>query len=251
MSGQHAVVTGGATGIGLAVATCLAKAGAQVTLMGRNFDRLNDAASLIPGAVAVAVDITDETSVESAFADAEAKSGRVSILVNNAGGAHTAPAHRTTLDDWNALLALNLTGTFMCCRMVLPGMKSAGNGRIINIASTAGLKGYGYTSAYVASKHGVVGLTRALATEYISNGITANAICPGFTNTELVERSVSTIVDKTGRSREDALSELVKHNPQKRLVEPSEVAGTALWLCDPESASITGQAIVVAGGEIM
>lgn len=247
----HAVVTGAGAGIGLAIARTLAAAGAQVTLMGRRREPLLAAAEKLPGSSFQTCDVTDEADVAKAFAAAEAAHGPVEYLVNNAGSAVTAPVAKTTLAQMRAMLDVNLIGPFLCARAVLPGMTTRGSGRIVTIASTSGLKGYAYTGAYCASKHGVIGLTRTLALELASTGVTANAVCPGFADTELVERSIDMITRKTGRSREDALAELVKHNPQKRLIAPAEVADAVLWLCGPGAASITGQSIVVAGGEIM
>lgn len=250
LTGQHAVITGGGTGIGEAVARTLNSAGARVTLMGRRLERLEQVASSLAGASAIAVDVTDEASVREAMAAARAIAP-VTILVNNAGGAETAPVSRTSLDLWQQMIAVNLTGTFLCTREALTDVAKAAHGRIINIASTSGLRGYAYTGAYAAAKHGVIGLTRTLALELAQTGATANAICPGFADTELLQRSLDNAVAKTGMDREAALAQFIRDNPQKRLIQPEEVAAAALWLCDPLSASVNGQSIAIAGGEVM
>ena len=244
---QHAIVTGGATGIGLAIAKRLASAGARVTIASRNIERVSAVAAELDGVTGARLDVADPASIAAAFDAA----GPVDILVNNAGVAYSAPFDRTTLEQWTDSIAVNLTGTFLCAQAALKSMRERGSGRIINIASTAGLKGYAYTSAYTASKHGVVGMTRSLALELASAGITVNSVCPGFTDTDIVADAAAKIQSKTGRSQEEALAELVKHNPQGRLISPAEVADAVLWLCQNSSRSITGQAIVVAGGEIM
>ena len=244
---QHAIVTGGATGIGLAIAKRLASAGARVTIASRNIERVSAVAAELDGVTGAHLDVAEPASIAAAFDAA----GPVDILVNNAGVAYSAPFDRTTLEQWTDSIAVNLTGTFLCAQAALKSMRERGSGRIINIASTAGLKGYAYTSAYTASKHGVVGMTRSLALELASTGITVNSVCPGFTDTDIVADAAANIQNKTGRSQEEALAELVKHNPQGRLISPAEVADAVLWLCQNSSRSITGQAIVVAGGEIM
>jgi NAD(P)-dependent dehydrogenase (short-subunit alcohol dehydrogenase family) len=176
----------------------------------------------------------------------------VTILVNNAGEARSAPFEKTDPGLWSRVLAVNLNGAYLVSRAALPDLKAHGAGaRLINIASTAGLIGYAYVAAYCAAKHGLIGLTRALALEFAKTGITVNAVCPGFTDTPIIERSIETIVAKTGRSREAALTEFTKSNPQGRLVKPQEVADTVLWLASPGAASINGQAIAVAGGEVL
>lgn len=248
---QHAAITGGGSGIGLAIAAKLAGAGAQVTLMSRNLDRLSSAAATIDGAKVVSVDVTDDDSVVAGFESAVRESGPVTILVNNAGGVETAPFGKITPEAWRRALDLNLTGAFRCTQAVLPAMQAGGAGRIINIASTAGLKGYAYTAAYVAAKHGLVGLTRALATELATNGITVNALCPGFTDTDIVSDAVAIVTARTGRSADDVLAEFAGFNPQGRLILPEEVADAAVWLASDGARSVTGQAIAIAGGEIM
>ncbi len=249
LEGRHAVVTGATRGIGRAIAETLARLGADVTLMGR--DRaLLDAGAAVLGGRAVICDVTDESSVEAAFATATDAAGAVEILVNNAGIGASAPFHRMDTEHWRGIIDTNLNGTFYCSRSVFPAMRETGWGRIVNVASTAGLKGYGYIAAYAASKHGVVGLTRALAIEAAARGVTVNAVCPGYTDTDIVAETVANIVSKTGRTADEARAELAHHNPQGRLVQPWEVAETVAWLCLPASAAITGQSIVVAGGEI-
>lgn len=245
---RHAIVTGGGSGIGAAIATALSEAGAKVSLIGRDAKKLQRVADSCGMHFEVA-DVTDREQVASAFAAAEKRHGQSTILVNNAGAAEAAPLAKMDDELWDRMIAVNLTGVFNCTRAVIAGMAEAGAGRIVNIASTAGLKGYAYVSAYCAAKHGVVGLTRALALEYARKGVTVNAVCPGYTNTEIVEASLAKIVAATGRTREQALAELIKVNPQQRLIEPEEVAETVLWICQQES--ITGQAIAIAGGEVM
>ena len=252
LRGRHAVVTGGGRGIGATIARALIEQGAAVTLMGRNAATLEDeAARLRPlGKVhCQAVDIADAESTTTAFAAAAQALGPVTLLINNAGQAVSAPIGKTDLALWNRMLAVNLTGSYLAIHAVLPGMLEQGWGRIVNIASTAALKGYPYVAAYCAAKHGVLGLTRALALELAKKPVTVNAVCPGYTETDIVRDSIANIRAKTGRSEAEALAELVKHNPQGRLVQPAEVANAVLWLCLPGSESITGQAISVAGGE--
>lgn len=251
LDGKHAVVTGGGTGIGAAVAERLVSLGARVTLMARNRDRLVEKAAALGTAQAVAVDITDAEAVKAAMVEAEKTFGPVDILVNNAGAATAVPFHKLSVEDWNQTLAVNLSGTFHCIRGVYDGMRARGHGRIINVASTAGLVGYAYVAAYVAAKHGVIGLTRALALELATKGVTVNAVCPGYTETEIVRTAIENIASKTGRSESEALAELTARNPQGKLVQPEEVASAVAWLALPEQGAMTGQAIAVAGGEVM
>ena len=246
--GKHAVITGGGSGIGLAVARVLVDKGAKATITGRNAERLEKAASELGASYQVA-DVTDRDAVRGAVAAAVEESGAVDILINNAGVAEVAPFARASDDHWDQTLAINLTGVYNCTKSVVEGMLQRGSGRIVNVASTAGQVGYAYVSAYCAAKHGVIGLTRALALEYARKGITVNAVCPGYTDTDIVQRSLDKIVETTGRTREEALAELVKSNPQGRLIRPDEVADAVVWLCRQES--MNGQAISVAGGEVM
>lgn len=254
LAGKHALVTGGGTGIGAAIAEALASHGASISLMARNVERLQAEVAKISSAgqaQACAADVTDPAGVSHAFARATETFGAVDILVNNAGAAKSAPFGRTVPELWQEMLAVNLTGVYLCCREALPPMLDKGYGRIVNIASTAGLIGYAYTSAYCAAKHGVVGLTRSLALETAKSNVTVNAVCPGYTETDMLKRTIENIVRKTGRSEAEARAEIVKGYPQGRLVTPQEVANAVLWLCLPGSEAITGQAIAVAGGEVL
>jgi len=247
---KHAVVTGGGTGIGAAIAAALAADGASVTVMGRRLEPLEATAGKLKGARCVLCDVTDIDAVEAAFQEARADAGPVEILVNNAGAAEAVPFHKMDVRHWRRMLAVNLDGVFNCTRAVYDDVRTSGWGRIINVASTAAVKGYAYVSAYCAAKHGVVGLTRALALETAKTGVTVNAVCPGYTDTEIVRNAVKNITAATGRSEEEALAQITSGNPQGRLILPSEVADAVNWLCRPESASITGQTIFVAGGEV-
>jgi NAD(P)-dependent dehydrogenase (short-subunit alcohol dehydrogenase family) len=251
LSNKHAVITGGGTGIGAAIAEALAADGARVTLMGRRLEPLKTTAASFKNAGIVSCDVTDTAKVAVAFAQAQDEFGRIDILVNNAGAADTAPFHKMDSRLWRRMMAVNLDGVFNCTRAVYEQMCKCGWGRIVNVASTAAVKGYAYVSAYCAAKHGVLGLTRALALEAANSGVTVNAVCPGYTDTEIVQNAVRNIVEKTGRSADEALSDLTGENPQGRLIQPFEVADTVAWLCRPQSAAITGQAIFIAGGEVM
>jgi NAD(P)-dependent dehydrogenase (short-subunit alcohol dehydrogenase family) len=248
LNGKHAVVTGASRGIGLAVARALLAQGARVTLMARDAAALEAAAAGLGGATAWrTMDVTDPAAVAQAFAHA----GAVDILVNNAGQAASAPFGRTDDALWQRMLDVNLTGAYHCIQAALPGMVDAGWGRIVNVASTAGLTGYRYVAAYCAAKHGLVGLTRALALEVAGRGVTVNAVCPGYTETDIVADAVANIVRTTGRSEEQVRAGLAAANPQGRLVQPDEVAHAVAWLCMPGAAAMNGQAIAVAGGEVM
>ena len=246
LKGRHALVTGGATGIGLAITKSLVAAGARVTIASRNIERVNAVAAELEGVSGVALDVTKPKDINTVFGQL----GPVDILVNNSGIAFATPFDKMSLEQWSGVMAVNLTGVFLCTQAVLASMREHNQGRIINIASTAGLKGAPYASAYAASKHGLIGMTRSLALELATTGITANCVCPGFTDTDMVADAITNITSKTGRSEAEALAELVKYNPQRRLVTPEEVADTVLWLCQDSSRSITGQSIVVAGGDV-
>jgi NAD(P)-dependent dehydrogenase (short-subunit alcohol dehydrogenase family) len=249
LSDKHAVITGGGTGIGAAVAEALAADGVRLTLMGRHLQPLETKAATLKNAQSVCCDVTDSENVAAAFEQARTEFGPIDILVNNAGAAATAPFHKMDIQHWRRMMSVNLDGVFNCTRAVYEQMRTCGWGRIVNVASTAAVKGYAYVSAYCAAKHGVLGLTRSLALEAAQSGVTVNAVCPGYTDTDIVRDAVKNIVDKTGHTEDEALAELTSDNPQGRLIQPSEVADAVVWLCRPESASITGQSIVVAGGE--
>lgn len=251
LEGLHAVVTGGGSGIGAAIAQALAAEGARLTLVGRRRDALEATADELPGAVVAPADVTDRAAVDKAFAAARAAHGPIDILVNNAGIAPSAPFAKITPQAWRETMAVNLDALFHCCQAALPDLVAASSGRIVTVASTAGVKGYGYTAPYVASKHGAIGLMRALATEFAATAMTVNAVCPGFTDTDIVGDAIANIQSKTGRSADDARAQLTRFNPQGRLIDPDEVAEAVLWLCLPASRSVTGQALMVAGGEVM
>jgi NAD(P)-dependent dehydrogenase (short-subunit alcohol dehydrogenase family) len=254
LTGKHALVTGGSRGIGAAIVRILLNHGARVTMLARNEKTLEDAAQELAKAgevYHVTANVSDADEVRRAFQEARRRFDRIDILVNNAGNASSAPFVKTDAELWRRMLAVNLDGTFYCTQAALPEMLAAGWGRVVNVASTAGLTGYAYVSAYCAAKHAVVGLTRALAVEVATKGVTVNAVCPGYTDTDVIRESVDNIVAKTGRSAEDVRSELIFRNPQKRLVQPEEAANAVAWLCLPGSEAINGQAIAVAGGEVM
>jgi NAD(P)-dependent dehydrogenase (short-subunit alcohol dehydrogenase family) len=249
LSGRHALVTGGGTGIGAAIATTLAQAGAAVTICGRRLEPLQATAAGEPNIRAVVADVTSEESLSKLYEEAESIGQPFDIVVANAGTAESAPASKTSLELWNRTIELNLTGAFLTVKPALAGMRARGWGRIVFIASTAGLKGYAYVAPYVAAKHGVVGLMRALALETATAGITVNAVCPGFTETVMLSDAVGRIVKTTERSEAETRATLAASNPQGRFVRPQEVADAVLWLCSGASAAITGQAISVSGGE--
>jgi NAD(P)-dependent dehydrogenase (short-subunit alcohol dehydrogenase family) len=245
----HALVTGGGRGIGRAIAGALAEAGATVTVLGRNRATLDEAVATGAARFVAVADVADPASVKSAVAEAAARQP-IDILVANAGAAESAPFGRSDAALFQRMMDVNFMGVVHATQAVLPAMLERRSGRIVAVASTAGLKGYAYVSAYSAAKHAVIGLVRSLALETAKSGVTVNAVCPGFTETDLMEASIENIIKKTGRSREQAIAELAKHNPQGRLIAPSEVADAVLWLCGEGAGAITGQAIAVAGGEV-
>lgn len=247
---KHAFVTGGGSGIGLAIAKALAQGGWRVTLAGRTEARLRDVAKGIPGARIQPLDVTDAKAVSVAFGAAAEAAGPVALLVNNAGSVISVSFEKTDAIAWSAMLNVHLMGAVYCTQAALPGMKTNGWGRIINIASTAGLIGYRNLSAYVAAKHALVGLTKALALEVAKTGITVNAICPGYVDTEIISSAVARIAERMQRTPEDALATFTTINPQGRLVTPDEVASTVLWLASEEAAAVNGVALPIAGGEV-
>ncbi|MFC7459891.1 SDR family NAD(P)-dependent oxidoreductase [Hydrogenophaga defluvii] len=249
---RHALVTGGGQGIGAAIAQALVARGLNVTVLGRRLAVVQALADTNPEhLLAVSADVADPAQVAAAVAQAEARFGPVDVLVNNAGQAQTAPFLKMDLALWHQMLSVNLTGTLVCTQAVLPGMVARGWGRVVNVASTAGQVGYAYVSAYCAAKHGVVGLTKSLALEMAKKGVTVNAVCPGYTETDIVRESIERVVAKTGRSAEEARAEFVKSNPQGKLVLPEQVADAVAWLCGEGASAVTGQSISVAGGEVM
>lgn len=242
LAGKRALITGGGSGIGADLARGFAEAGAEVVIAGRRMDAL-EAVARKTGARAVQADVTDEASVTRLFLEA----GPCEIVIANAGAAESAPFARTSLAQWHAMLGVNLTGTFLTFREGLKQMP--GWGRLIAIASIAGVRGYPYVAPYVAAKHGVVGLTKAVALEVAQREITVNAICPGYVATEMTERSVANIRTKIGMNQAEALGALTKTSPQNRLIAPAEITSLALWLCSAEARGMNGQALSLAGGE--
>jgi len=256
MSKRHAFVTGAGSGIGKAIALALAAEGHIVSLAGRRtgpLEAVRDEIRAAGGAAFVhdGFDVTEAAAVERGITAAIALAGEIAVLVNCAGEAPSAPFEKTDFALWQRVLSINLTGVYLVTQAALASVRRAGKGRIVNVASTAGLTGYAYVSAYCASKHGVIGLTRALALELARTDVTVNAVCPGFTDTPLIDGALDTISEKTGRSREEARASLARSNPQGRLVSPAEVAHTVSWLVSEGASAITGQAIAVAGGEIL
>lgn len=249
IAGRHALVTGGGSGVGKAIALALAEAGVAVTICGRREAALAEVAKENDRIFGLAADVTNEGDMAAVYQKAEAARGPFDIVVANAGMAGSAPAHKTSLADWQRTLDINLTGAFLTVKPALAGMMERKAGRMVFVASTAGLKGYAYVAPYVAAKHGVVGLMRALAAESAKSGVTVNAVCPGFVETDMLEESIRRIAEKTGRSAEEARKTLSATNPQGRFIQPEEVADAVLWLCSDAARSITGQAISISGGE--
>ncbi len=244
LTGKRALVTGGGSGAGAALALAFAQAGAEVVISGRRLDALAATAARHPAIRVVQADVTDEASVKAMYAQA----GPCDIIVANAGAADSAPMAKTSLDQWHAILAVNLTGVFLTFRDGLNQLP--GWGRLIAVASTAGLKGYAKVAPYAAAKHGVVGMVRSLALEVAQKPVTVNAICPGFLDTPMTDHSVQVIAEKTGKSLADARAALEGLSPQNRLYHPDEVAAAALFLCGPGSDGINGHALPISGGEV-
>ena len=250
-AGRHALVTGGGRGIGAAVARALTGAGAVVTVLGRGEAALQALVGEGGAAGFETADVTDSAALAAALARAEVARGPLDILVNNAGGAETAAFAKLDRQAWDRMIGLNLTSVFEATHAVLPALLRRGWGRVVMIASTAGLTGYPYVAAYVAAKHGVIGLTRALALETARSGVTVNAVCPGYTDTDMLAASAAAVARRTGRPDSEIRAAFARGNPQGRLVTPEEVAAAVLYLCGPHSGAVTGQALAVAGGEVM
>ncbi len=246
MAGRRVLVTGGGTGSGADLARGFVEADAEVVITGRRRELLDAVAARKPGIRAITADVTNEPDVMRMFAEA----GPVDIVIANAGVAESAPLVRTSLEQWQRVMDTNLTGAFLTLREGLRQLQGRDWGRLIVIASITGLKGYPYVSAYGASKHGVVGLMRMVAQEVAGTGVTSNALCPSYLDTEMTERTIANIVEKTGRTREEALESITRISPLGRLVRPAEVTAAALWLCGAGSDAINGQAIGIAGGEV-
>ncbi len=254
LEGMHAVITGGSRGIGAAIARDFVERGARVTIMGRSSQTLELQAQKLRGERGVTIsveecDVTDGESVSNAFARSVATLGPIQILVNNAGTAKSRLFAQTTREIWDELIAVNLTGTYLCTSEVMPGMMEAKSGRVVNVASTAGLRGYKTMTAYCASKHGVIGMTRALAQETAKYGITVNAVCPSYTDTDLTGLAVKNIVN-LGKTESEAIAMITGVIPRGTLISVEEVASAVTWLCSPAASGVTGIALPISGGEV-
>lgn len=245
LCGKTVLITGGGSGVGAAIAVAMAKAGASVWIAGRTQKSLHSTAQLHSAISTIVADVTDEKSTKKMFKAC----GPCDIVIANAGASQSAPFAKTDCRTWDQMIAVNLTGVFLTFREGLKQLPKS-DGRLIAISSSAGLKGYAYVGAYAAAKHGVIGIVKSLALEVAKTEITVNAICPGFLDTPMTERSIENIIAKTSMNKQDAETALTSHNPQGRLIQPQEVAATALWLCSDEARSINGQAISISGGEV-
>jgi NAD(P)-dependent dehydrogenase (short-subunit alcohol dehydrogenase family) len=254
LRGRAAVVTGGGRGAGAAIARRLAADGARVIVAARTSTEIEHVADEIRrcggDASAVACDVTDPQAIEQLAATARRLFGSIGVLVNNAGAATAAALDRTTLEAWNTAFAVNATSAFLCLKAFVPEMVRAGWGRVVNVASTAALSGDRYISAYAASKHALLGLTRSVAAEVATHGVTVNAVCPGFLATGMTEQSIARIVSATGRTADDARAAIARRNPQNRLIDPEEVAAAVAYLCGPSAAGVNGTTLVIDGGEL-
>ena len=256
LNGHHALITGGSRGIGASISNALAALGADITIISRDIDKLKLQARHLEKEFKSSVfytgaDITDEIQIKDSFAKSVDSLGPINILINNAGIGKSMPFHKMNLEFWNKTISLNLTSTFLCTQQVYETMRKDLYGRIVNISSTVGLRGYPYITAYAASKHAVMGFTKSLALECVKKGITVNAICPGYTETDLVTDAIDNIVQASGKDVDEVKTEIENMSPMGRLIQPEEVAESTAWLCLPSSSSITGQAIVVAGGAVL
>ena len=256
MAGRIALVTGASRGIGAACAEQVAALGATTYLIARDFDEVTEAADRVGTATdtacaGIACDVLDREAIAGAVAAVEREHGAIHVLVNNVGGSGSAPFHKLAADTWDRTIAINLTSVFNVTRAVIGNMREAGFGRIVNVASSASLKGYAYVAPYVAAKHAVLGLTRSLALELARHDVTVNAVCPGFVDTGMTQESIQRIATATGRTPDEARAELEALNPQGRLVEPDEVAAAVAWLCHPTQRGVNGIALGITGGETM